>query len=99
MSDMIAQHPDAEVARRWTEMARKTMGRYPGPPMPTHPVLDLDSVEGLSASQASAVHKLTERWLQSYFEDVRDQLMKVHGDLLKLQKTIAELEADKDSLK
>ena len=93
VNEMIAQHPDPEVARRWAEMARDTIARYPGPPIPSLPVLDLDGVEGLSAGQASAIHNVTQRWLESYFEDVRQQLMKMHNDLLRLQKTVAELES------
>ena len=92
VGEMIAQHPDPEVAKRWAEMARDTISRYPGPPMPTLPILDLDGVEGLSTEQASAIQDVTQRWLASYFEDVRQQLMKVHSDLLSLQKTVAELE-------
>ena len=93
VGDMIAQHPDPDVARRWAEMARDTISRYPGPPMPTLPILDLDSVEGLSEEQASNIQSVTQRWLESYFDDVRGQLMNVHQDLLRLQKTVAELES------
>lgn len=93
VEQMIAQHPDPDVARRWAEMARDTISRYPGPPMPSLPVLDLDGIEGLSKEQANAIQSVTQRWLESYFDDVRGQLMKVHKDLLQLQRTVAEFES------
>ena len=96
VSDMIARHPDPDVARRWADMARQTLSKYPGPPMPTQPVLDLDTIEGLSAAQANAIQLLTQDWLQAYFHDVSEQLMKVHRDLLSLQKTVAELSTDEN---
>lgn len=95
VSDMISQHPDPDVARRWSEMARQTVSRYPGPPMPTQPVLDLGTVEGLSVDQTSEIQAITENWLLGYFEDVRKQMMAMHRDLLKLQKTVAEIESDR----
>lgn len=93
VNDVISQHPDEIVAARWATMARQTLSRYPGPPMPTQPVLNLDAVKGLSSEQARAIQLLTEDWLQCYFDDVGDQLMQMHRDLLTLQKTVAELEA------
>ena len=92
VTEMIDRHPDPEVASRWAQMAKETILRYPGPPHPTRPLLDLEKVDGLSAEQTQAIHAVTERWLQHYFDDVRAQLMNVHRDLLTLQKTIAELE-------
>lgn len=92
--DAISQHPDAEIAQRWMSMAEKTIARYPGPPLPSQPVLDLSELEGLSAEQVEWVQTRCAHWLQGYFEDVREQLMGIHADFLKLQKTIAELQAD-----
>ncbi|MFK7994465.1 MAG: hypothetical protein AB8B87_10035 [Granulosicoccus sp.] len=94
VSDMIAGHPNPKVASRWADMARNTLAKYPGPPLPTHPVLDLDSVAGLDQTQSVAIQAITEQWLQLYFNDVLDQLMKVHKDLLSLQKTVAEYEVE-----
>ncbi len=94
VSDVISQHPDPEVSRIWAAMASETMGRYPGPPLPSNPELNLDAVEGLSPEQKQQVQKIVEQWLLSYFDDVRDQLMKVHFDLLNLQKTVAECEVN-----
>ncbi|MFK8081637.1 MAG: hypothetical protein AB8B97_15230 [Granulosicoccus sp.] len=99
MSEMIEKHPDSEVASRWAAMARETISRYSGPPMPSQPVIDLNSVPGLTEAQASAVAMLTEKWLQDYFTDVRAQLMNVHADFLKLQKTVAELQVNDDASK
>ena len=93
VNDMISRHPDPLVARRWAEMASKTLLRYCAPPVPSQPVLDLDSVDGLSSEQKHQLRSMTELWLQSYFDDVRDQLMNVHGDMLKLQKAVAEFES------
>lgn len=90
VNDAIAEHPDAEVAQRWMAMAQETLTRYPGPPMPSQPTLDLDTIEGLSNEQAQLIRAKCESWLQSYFEDVRDQLMRLHSDILTLQKLVAE---------
>lgn len=93
VNEMILQHPDPSVAKRWAALASESLARYSSPPPPSQPVLDLDSVDDLSAEQKQQLHSLTQRWLESYLEDVRDQLMNVHGDMLKLQKQIAELES------
>lgn len=92
VKNLIQQHPDAEVAARWSAMAEQTIARYPGPPLPSQPVLDLDSVAGLDKIQLAAIQALTEQWFCSYFDDVRKQLMSVHRDLLTLQKRLAELQ-------
>lgn len=91
-SEAISKHPDPQVAKRWADMASETILRYPGPPMPSQAVLDLDRVEGLDPAQQEDIELLLTQWLQSYFSDVRDQLMSVHNDMLRLQKRVAELE-------
>lgn len=93
VTDMISQHPDACVAQQWASMASETMARYPGPPMPSQPELNIDAVAGLSAEQKQQLRQLVEQWLLTYFDDVRDQLMRVHFDLLNLQKRVAEFES------
>lgn len=93
VSEAIAAHPDAEVAAAWASMARETLRQYSGPPMPSQPLLDLDLVEGLDAQQRHQLHLLMQAWLESYFNDVRLQLMNIHRDFLTLQKRVAELEA------
>jgi len=93
VSDMIAEHPDPVVAQRWQDMARATMARYPGPPLPSQPVLDLQQVQGLTVQQMQELQEITQQWLLRYFDDVRAQLMQVHHELLSLQKKVAEYEA------
>ncbi|MFK7853067.1 MAG: hypothetical protein AB8B79_03095 [Granulosicoccus sp.] len=92
VSELIEQHPDPQIAKRWAAMARETLAQYPAPPTPSQTVLDLDQVEGLSQDQQAQLHSLTQSWLLSYFNDVRGQLLNVHRDFLLLQKRIAELE-------
>lgn len=92
--NLIEQHPDPEVAARWSAMAEQTITRYPGPPPPSQPVLDLASVAGLDKIQLAAIQALTDQWLGNYFDDVRKQLMSVHGDLLTLQRKLAELQTE-----
>jgi len=92
VKDTIATHPDERVAQAWSTMAEQSLARYPGPPLPTHPILDLDSVAKLTNVQKQHVEELTKTWLEHYFVDVRDQLMNVHRDLLVLQRKVAELE-------
>ncbi len=88
--DSIASHPEPRVAKIWSEMAVETLSRFPGPPMPTQAVLNLDDVEGLTDEQRNALFELTRHWMESYFSDVHQQLMLMHGELLKLQRQIAE---------
>lgn len=97
VKDLIAQHPDPDVAARWSSMAEKTIARYPGPPTPSQPVLDLSGINGLDKEQLAAIQTLTEQWLYSYFDDVRKQLLSVHRDLLSLQKKLAELQSTEQS--
>ncbi len=98
----IANHPDAAVAKRWSELARGTATKYPGPPPPTQKQIDLDSIKGLSDDDRQQVLDSVQGFLESYFNDVRDQLMAMHAELLRCQKTIAEFEtvqAVKDQFK
>ena len=92
VKDTIDNHPDKHVAKAWADMAQQSLARYPGPPLPTHPILDLDEIDELSGIQKQQIETLTKRWLEHYFADVRDQLMNVHRDLLVLQRRVAELE-------
>ncbi len=92
--ETISRHPDQQVANAWAAMARQSIGRYAHPPMPSQPLLDLDSVKGLSPDQIRQLQDLTQFWLESYLKDVRNQLMNIHQDLLALQKRVAEQEAD-----
>lgn len=95
VSEAIAAHPDADIANAWAAMARESISRYAGPPLPSHPVLDLDSVEGLEPAQREQLQELVQKWLEHYLNDVRQQLMNIHRDFLVLQKRVAELEAER----
>ncbi len=92
VTQAIACHPDAEVAEAWASMARESISRYASPPLPTHPILDLDQVSGLGPAQQKQLQAITQEWLANYLNDVRNQLMDVHRDFLSLQKRVAELE-------
>jgi hypothetical protein len=92
VSEAIARHPDARVAEIWAAMARESIKRYACPPLPSRPVLDLDKVTGLNPEQSLQLHAVTQAWLESYLNDVRNQLMSIHRDLLGLQKRVAENE-------
>jgi len=90
--ETIASHPDPRIASAWADMAEQSLSRYPGPPLATHPVLDLDSVSGLSTDQKTDLAVLAQEWMEHYQHDVRSQLMQMHRDLLSLQRQIAELQ-------
>ena len=92
VKETIENHPNPAVARKWASLAKETLERYPGPPTPTNPVIDLDAIDDLTDEQRTALYSLLKTWLDSYLLDVRNQLMDVHRDLLRLQKRIAELE-------
>ena len=98
VSASIASHPDPEVARRWSEMAKHSLRRFPGPPIPSQPELNLDSLAGLSDADREALIVSVSAWLESYFNDVRSQMMDVHRDLLSLQKRVAELDVQVERL-
>ncbi|MEE9335792.1 MAG: hypothetical protein V3U65_17000 [Granulosicoccaceae bacterium] len=88
----ISSHPDQNVAKRWNELAQASLKKYPGPPMPSQAVLDLDMLTRLTDEEREAVVDAAQGYLESYFEDVRQQLIKMHSDMLRLQKTVAEYE-------
>lgn len=92
ITETIAQHPDAYVATRWAEMARETALKFPGPPVPSKSELNLRDLDSLCDEDRVRVITELDSFVGSYFDDVRQQLMQVHGELLKLQKKIAELE-------
>ncbi len=94
ITEIISEHPDAMVAKRWTEMARDTARKFPGPPIPSQTELNLNDIESLSEQDKERVFSEVEAFVGSYFNDVRQQLMQVHGELLGLQKKVAELEKD-----
>ena len=90
VNEAIARHPDPDVATRWSALARGTIARWPGPPSPTFARLELDA--GLDEAGRERLLGLLERWIESYFGDVRDQLMEMHGEMLSLQRRVVELE-------
>jgi len=92
ITQIIREHPDQRVADRWAELARETAHKFPGPPSPSHSEINLDSVAGLSDEEKKQILDEVEHFISCYFDDVRTQLMAVHSELLKLQKTIAEHE-------
>lgn len=91
--EITSQHPDETVAKRWSELARETARKFPGPPVPTQAEMDLDQLASLSTADKEQVFFEMERFISGYFEDVRQQLMEVHKELLSLQKSVAELES------
>ncbi len=90
--ESISQHPNKAVAERWAQMARETATKFPGPPPPSQTEINLNNLHSLSPNDKEVVLNELERFIGSYFDDVRQQLMQVHGELLALQKTVAELE-------
>ena len=95
IEETISSHPDQNVAKRWNELAQASLKKYPGPPMPSQTVLDLDMLSRLSDDERDEVVVTVQAYLESYFEDVRLQLIKMHSDMLRLQKTVAEYEQGK----
>ena len=95
VNEAIAAHPDEEVARIWAGLAQESLKRYASPPMPTHPVMDLNRIEGLSDAQKASTQSVVQEWLEHYLEDVCQQLMCIHRDFLSLQKQVAELEVER----
>ncbi len=88
----ISGHPNQAVAKRWNEMAQASLKKYPGPPDPSQPVLELNMLAHLSDEERDEVVDAVQAYLESYFDDVRQQLINMHSDLLRLQKTVAEHE-------
>lgn len=92
ITQTISQHPDTAIAERWSAMARKTARQFPGPPAPSQNEMDLTDIHFASDEDKDKAVNAVEKYIASYFDDVRAQLMAMHGELLKLQKTVAELE-------
>lgn len=90
--ESISRHPNKAVAARWAEMARETAVKFPGPPPPSQTEINLNNLQSLTPDDKAVVLNELERFIGSYFDDVRQQLMLVHAELLALQKTVAEQE-------
>jgi len=91
--ETIEQHPDKAVVKRWSQMARETVHKFPGPPTPSQAEIDLSNLASLSPADKQFVLNELDRFISGYFVDVQQQLMQVHAELLKLQKTVAEFES------
>lgn len=92
ITETISHHPDKYVAARWAQMARETARKFPGPPTPSRTDIDLNHLQSLSGADKERLFAEVDAFVGSYFDDVRQQLMQVHGELLRLQKQVAELE-------
>lgn len=90
VTDVIKQHPNKNVAARWTQMAQRTCQQFPGAPWPTQEAIDLDALAPLDASTQEAVLTAVQSFMQSYFADVNHQMMQMHKEMLTLQKQVAE---------
>lgn len=95
ITEITSQHPDKAIAERWTELARVTAQKFPGPPLPNRTQIELDQLNKLSADDKHHVVNEIEQFITSYMNDVRLQLMEVHRELLSLQKNVAELEQER----
>ena len=96
VGEAIARHPDPAVGERWAAMARETIARWPGPPLPTHARLELDTDGSLEPAVRAHLLATLERWFESYVEDVRVQMMAMHAELFTLQRRVAELEVARE---
>lgn len=90
VTETISQHPDERVAARWAEMASITCCKFPNAPWPSQETLALDVIQSLDDETREAVLKTVQEFMLSYFDDVNTQLLAVHGEMLSLQKQIAE---------
>lgn len=95
ITEITSKHPDKAVAKRWTELARGTAQKFPGPPLPNRTQIELDQLNQLPADDKQQVVNEIEQFITSYMNDVRSQLMDVHRELLSLQKNVAELEQER----
>jgi len=92
VTDIIAQHPDQNVAKRWAAMASETCAKFPAAPWPTQQDLPLDVLNQLDDKTQEAVLEAVQAFMQSYFNDVNNQLLLVHQEILGLQKQLVENE-------
>lgn len=92
ITEIIAQHPDEQVARRWSELATQSAIKFPGIPTPSQPEIDLSTLTTLSEEQRDQVFNVVQEFMSCYFIDVRAQVMDMHSEILKTQKALAELQ-------
>lgn len=90
VTEIIASHPDENVAKRWAAMAADTCAKFPNAPWPSQQNLPLDVLTPLDNETREAVLDAVQGFMQSYFTDVNNQLLLVHQELLTLQKQVAE---------
>jgi len=96
LSEAVQRHSDVDVAEKWLAMARETLGKYPGPPLPSTPELDLSDLSSINDVDRQYLIQIIDDYLQAYFNDVRGQLMQIHRDFLNLQKQLAEAQVMAD---
>jgi len=94
--DAIVGHPDPQVAVRWLYRARQTIARWPGPPVPSLDSLVIDTGRKLDTEQRVLIIDACSRWIDGYFEEVGDQMMDMHREMLSLQKQLAEFEVARE---
>jgi len=90
ITDIIAEHPSQEVAKRWAAMASDTCTKFPSAPYPSQRNIPLDVLSKLDDETQEVVLDAVNTFITSYFEDVNKQLLSVHQEILKLQKQVAE---------
>lgn len=88
----IDAHPNSAVAERWRELAFATLHKYPGAPAPSQSSLDLELVDGLSTLERARLTQLVSEYIEHYMDDVNGLVQAMHGELLTLQRKVAEQE-------
>lgn len=92
VGEAIDTHPNVSVARRWREMAKETLRKFPGAPAPSQETLDLDMVGALTDLERARLVDAVQNYVESYANDVNKQVQAMHGEMLLLQRAVAEFE-------
>jgi len=97
VTQAIASHRDPRVAALWGPMARDTLTRWSGPPVPSSGRLDVAVEKPLADADRQRVIAALTAWTDSYFGDVCACMMEMHREILTLQQRVAELEVERAS--
>lgn len=83
-------HNDADVLALWKKFAKESFRKYPGAPNPSKNQLSLEFPACVSEKQRDNIVISIKAFLGDYQDDVQNVMLKMLGDIILLQKNVAE---------
>ena len=87
-------HPDEDILLLWKSMAKESIRKYSGAPRPG--VLDIFLPEETKKEDMDRIAQDVQNYMQSYVDNVKEMMLDMLGDMVILQKELAERRIDRD---